>query len=62
MLIVPAAAATINEGMATMYAVYQAAAALIKRNYGTRALTADEGGLAPDFVGAEMMYATRCKP
>ena len=56
-LIVPAAAATIDEGMATMYAVYQAAAALIKRNYGARALTADEGGLAPDFVDAESMLS-----
>ncbi|MFN8441043.1 MAG: enolase [Caldilineaceae bacterium] len=54
-LIVPAAATTIDEGMATTYAVYQSAAALIKRKYGARALTADEGGLAPDFVDAESM-------
>lgn len=56
-LIVPASATTIDEGMATTYAVYQAAAALIKRKYGARALTADEGGLAPDFVDSESMLS-----
>lgn len=56
-LIVPAAATTIDAGLATMYAVYQAAASLIKSKYGARALTADEGGLAPDFVDAESMLS-----
>ena len=31
------------------FAVYQAAAELATRKYGARALTADEGGLAPPF-------------
>ena len=56
-LIVPAAATSIDEGLATMHAVYQAAASLIQRKYGARALTADEGGLAPDFVDAESMLS-----
>ncbi len=56
-LIVPVAARTTDEGLATMYAVYQAAAALTKAKYGARALTADEGGLAPDFPDAESMLS-----
>jgi enolase len=39
--------------MAMIYAVFQAAADLCERKYGMRALVADEGGLAPDFAGAE---------
>jgi len=54
-LIVPAAATTIDAGLATMYAVYQAAAALIARKYSMRALTADEGGLAPACPNAEAL-------
>jgi enolase len=54
-LIVPAAAATINEGLATVYAVYQAAAELGAKKYNARALTADEGGLAPPFPNAQTM-------
>lgn len=53
-LIVPAAA-TIDDGLAQVYAVYQAAAALAAERYGTRALVADEGGLAPSFEHAEAM-------
>ncbi len=56
-LIVPVAARTIDEGLAATYAVYQAAAALTREKYGTRALTADEGGLAPPFPDAEAMLA-----
>jgi enolase len=48
-LVVPAAAKTIDEGLSTTYAVYHAAADLCLRKYGMRALTADEGGLAPPF-------------
>ena len=48
-LIVPTSAATIDEGLATTYAVYQSAAKLTREKYGSRALTADEGGLAPPF-------------
>ncbi|HEY8601451.1 MAG TPA: enolase C-terminal domain-like protein [Thermomicrobiales bacterium] len=54
-LLVPVAARTIDEGLAATYAVYQAAAELTARKYGTRALTADEGGLAPPFPDAEAM-------
>jgi len=55
-LIVPTAR-TIDEGLATAYAVYQAAAELASAKYGMRALTADEGGLAPPFPDAETMLA-----
>ena len=54
-LVIPAAAATIEEGLATTYAVYQAAAELGMKKYGARALTADEGGLAPPFPDAQTM-------
>lgn len=52
-LITPATAGSIDEGMATTSAVFQAAADLCKRTYGMRALVADEGGLAPEFASAE---------
>jgi len=48
-LIVPASARTIDEGLAMAYAVYQAAVDLTRQKYGMRPLTADEGGLAPPF-------------
>ncbi len=54
-LVVPVAAKTVDEALATTYAVYQAAAALCLEKYGMRALTADEGGLAPPFPHAEAM-------
>ncbi|HOQ84851.1 MAG TPA: phosphopyruvate hydratase [Phycisphaerae bacterium] len=54
-LVVPASARTIDEGLAVTYAVYQTAARLIRDRYGMRALTADEGGLAPDFASDEAM-------
>lgn len=55
-LLVPTAG-TIDEGLATVFAVYQAAAALTRRKYAARALTADEGGLAPPFPNTEAMLA-----
>jgi enolase len=55
-LIVPTAR-TIDGGLAAGFAVYQAAAALTKRKYAARALTADEGGLAPPFPSTEAMLA-----
>jgi len=55
-LLVPTAR-TIDEGLATVFAVYQAAAELVHAKYGMRALTADEGGLAPLFPDAETMLA-----
>jgi enolase len=55
-LLVPTAR-TIDQGLATVFAVYQAAARLAHEKYGMRALTADEGGLAPPFPDAETMLA-----
>jgi enolase len=54
-LLVPLAAATVDDALAMVFEVYQAAAELIGRAYGMRALTADEGGLAPAFPSAEAM-------
>jgi enolase len=48
---------TIDEGLAHVYAVYQSAAKLILQKYGMRALSADEGGLAPHFPSAEAMLS-----
>ncbi len=56
-LVVPPAAASIADALAMTFAVYQAAADLGQRKYGARALTADEGGLAPPFPDAETMLA-----
>jgi enolase len=56
-LVVPVSAATIDEGLAMTYAVFQAAAELSKRNYDVRALRADEGGLAPPFPDVETMLS-----
>lgn len=55
LLIVPTSAKTMDESLANIYAVYQAASKLIKDKYGMRALTADEGGLAPAFKSVEQM-------
>jgi enolase len=54
-LVVPLAAATIDESLATTYAVYQAAARLCTKKYQVRTLVADEGGLAPPFATCEAM-------
>ncbi|MEZ4705799.1 MAG: enolase [Caldilineaceae bacterium] len=54
-LIVPTAARSMDECMAMTYAVYQAAAKLTHQKYGARALTADEGGLAPPFQSIDEM-------
>jgi enolase len=56
-LVVPASATTIDESLAMTFAVYQSAADLSQKKYGMRALTADEGGLAPPFESAEMMLS-----
>ncbi|HWE01741.1 MAG TPA: enolase [Tepidisphaeraceae bacterium] len=55
MLIVPLAATTIDQSLATTYAVYQAAAKLCEKKYNVRTLVADEGGLAPPFATCEAM-------
>jgi enolase len=54
-LVVPVAARTIDESLATTYAVYQAAIKLSRQRYHSRPLVADEGGLAPPFEDAEAM-------
>lgn len=54
-LLVPTSAKTINEGLAMVWEVYQSAAELCLRKYNTRALKADEGGLAPPFASTEDM-------
>jgi enolase len=56
-LVIPMAADTIDVALATTFDVYRAAAELTQREYGTRALTADEGGLAPPFASADEMLA-----
>lgn len=54
-LVVPADAETIDESLATVYAVYRAAVELTRHKYGMRALTAEVGGLAPNFPSDEAM-------
>ncbi|MBW0000899.1 MAG: phosphopyruvate hydratase [Verrucomicrobia bacterium] len=57
-LVVPKLGATVMERLAQVYEVYQQAAALGARRYQVRALTADEGGLAPPFSdSSEMLEA-----
>jgi enolase len=54
-LLVPISATTIDDSLAMVYEVYQAAAELVYTKYAMRALTADEGGLAPAFPNADAM-------
>jgi enolase len=54
-LLVPAAASTIDECLSTVFEIYQTAAERAARYRGMRALRADEGGLAPPFPDAEAM-------
>ena len=54
-LVVPASARTIDEALAVTCAVFQAGADLCAEKYQMRVLTADEGGLAPPFAGADAM-------
>ena len=54
-LVVPASATTFDEALSMTFAVYQCAAEWTAGKYGARALTADEGGLAPPFPNAEAM-------
>jgi len=60
-LVVPVSAKTIDESLAMVYAVYQAAAKRCRERYGMRALTADEGGLAPPFPSVEAMLEDAVK-
>lgn len=54
-LLVPLSSKTINRSLSMAYDVYRCAADLVSSTYGSRALVADEGGLAPDFEGTEQM-------
>ena len=54
-LVVPAAARTIDEALSQTFSVYQNAIGLTAKKYGARALVADEGGLAPPFASAQAM-------
>jgi enolase len=54
-LVIPTLAKTIDESLAHVYAVYQSAAKMCAEKYQMRALTADEGGLAPPFPSVEAM-------
>jgi len=55
-LVVPRSATTIDDSLAMTYAVYQGAAELVRSRYSMRLLTADEGGLSPDFERVEEMF------
>ncbi len=55
-LLVPASAKTVDQGLATVYDCYQSAAKLCLEKYKTRALKADEGGLAPPFPDINTMF------
>ncbi|HET7568757.1 MAG TPA: enolase C-terminal domain-like protein [Gaiellaceae bacterium] len=56
-LVVPTGATTMDEALATTADAYRSAARLVLERYGMRELTADEGGLAPDFPDTERMLA-----
>jgi enolase len=56
-LVMPLAARSVDDVLATTFDVYRAAAELSAARYGMRALTADEGGLAPPFATPEEMLA-----
>lgn len=55
-LIVPIFTKTVEESLVVVQKVYQTAAKLIKQKYNMRLLTADEGGLSPDFTSADEMF------
>jgi enolase len=54
-LLVPLSARTIDAALQTVFSIYQAAAEITHAKYGMRALSADEGGLAPPFPDSETM-------
>jgi enolase len=55
-LVVPGPASTVDDALAMTYDVYQEAARLMRKKFGMRLLTADEGGLSPGFNAAEDMF------
>ena len=58
-LIVPNAE-TIKDSLASVYEVYQSAADGMLERFGMRALTADEGGLAPSFENSIQVLEEAC--
>ena len=54
-LLVPVATRTVDESLAAVYEVYQAAVNLQRSRYGVRHLRADEGGLAPPCLTVNEM-------
>jgi enolase len=48
-LVVPSVGRSVAASLAMIYDIYQAAAEIVTKRYHTRALRADEGGLAPPF-------------
>lgn len=55
-LLVANGAATIDDSLAMIWAVYQTAAELIGQRYGERPLKADEGGLAPSAGSIDELF------
>jgi enolase len=55
-LIIPAAARTVDDALTVASDVYAAAADLVFKKYGMRLLTADEGGLAPPCKTTDEMF------
>jgi enolase len=55
-LVVASGAGSVDDALAMTYAVFQAAARIIKARYGMRLLVADEGGLAPEFDSVEAAF------
>lgn len=56
-LVVATEARSVDEALVATADGYRAAAALVLERYGMRELTADEGGLAPEFPSVEQMLA-----
>ena len=56
LLVVPSKRSSIADQLAVVYEVYQNAAAIAAKRYHSRALTADEGGLAPPFKTSSEMF------
>jgi enolase 1/2/3 len=57
-LVLPKSGLSISGNLAQMYDIYQEAATIIRKRYGSPALTADEGGLAPPFANSSEMLET----
>jgi enolase len=53
--VVPSAEQSVADSLAVVYEIYQTAAEIIAKRYNARALTGDEGGLAPPFQSSTEM-------